>query len=110
MACGCDEFASSCQRDQNKYYQHMSDDTMYSRFKAVHPTIAEHCSQTTFMGMKPWYISRPHKRSCECTYHSKYVLLSTYSNPYHSMNFRTSLNVPYLNSNLCLFSYEQTRA
>ena len=44
---------------------------MYTVFSAAEPSIAEVCCFTTFKSLKPWYITKPHRRSCECVYHTK---------------------------------------
>ena len=44
---------------------------MYTIFAAKHPEIAAVCKRTTFFALRPWWVSRPHRRTCECTYHNK---------------------------------------
>ena len=48
-----------------------SDEAMYLIFTAAHPEIAKVCCLTTFKSLKPFYVVKPHKRSCECVYHTR---------------------------------------
>ena len=49
---------------------------MYDLFQVMLPSVAEHCSLTLFLSLRPWNVTRPVHRTCLCVYHNrmKYAL------------------------------------
>ena len=67
--CSCPEFRTECDTGRVRQFQDVTNEVMYEKFKAEHPSIAAYCSLTTFISFKPWWIGPPHVRSCECIHH-----------------------------------------
>ena len=69
--CECTKFNTECSPPTPTHDQMRSNAAMYEIFKNMHPEIAEHCSLTTFMSLRPWWVVMPTHRTCTCTYHNQ---------------------------------------
>ena len=69
--CQCETFSSNCELEQPLQIQHKSDDEIYDLLELSIPGVHDRISKTAFVALKPWYVSRPNKRSCTCVYHTE---------------------------------------
>ena len=92
--CECTTKLPGCE-SHAEHTQERDDQAMYEIFQLKHPEAAkarstrmvsqlharsnlkrcrscpQECGKTTFLALRPWYVKRPHRRTCVCTYHKK---------------------------------------
>jgi hypothetical protein len=61
-------------RSHVAHFQLRTNAEQYQLLETLHPEVAANCTMETLLAYRPFYVVRPHRRTCVCTYHNEMKL------------------------------------